>query len=119
MGIIESFQHLNLGEQIGVATFVVAAAGLIVQLRTFWLDRSDRLRTERANLVLERPKSQLEGAAVFLGPVATTGEKAGQHFIGAMRNEGPHVAEEIEVTASLGRIGVVVASAPKWLPPYS
>jgi hypothetical protein len=48
-----------------------------------------------------------------------TGPGAGQHFTAAIQNAGPHMAEEIRVTATLGAMPAEVVVAPHILPPHS
>ena len=60
------------------------------------------LREKRAILELQQMNGVKRGAAITLGGVEHIGPDAGQHFLGAIRNTGPYMAEEISVTAALG-----------------
>jgi hypothetical protein len=129
MTIVEWFQGLEFGEQIGILTFAVATIGVGFQIRSYRLDRAEQRRAERheaqdrrAILVLESagPRQEAVGWAAFtLGNVIHDGQMAGQHFVAALRNDGSHMADNIHVAASLGDLSATVISAPQRLPPYS
>jgi hypothetical protein len=126
MGIVEWFQGLGFGEQIGLLTLLVATIGVGFQTRSYRVDRAEQRRAERhdaqdrrAILVLERAACDTRQAAFTLGRVVREGQMAGQHFVATIRNNGPHMADTIRVAASLGDLIASVVSAPPRLPAHS
>ena len=115
---------MEFGEQVGIATLVVATIGVGFQIRSYLLDRAEQTRAERhdaqdrrAILVLEKVARDTRQAAFTLGRVNPDGQMAGQRFVAAVRNDGPHMADAIRVAASLGDLSASVVSAPQRLPP--
>jgi hypothetical protein len=127
MGIWESLQGLTFEANATIAIPLIVV--MLIEVRRELAYRADRqriarrdaadLREKRALIDLERPRSQNHGAAMILGNVVHTGPAAGQQFTGRIRNAGPHLAEGIRITASLGGIDAQTIQAPKTLPPYS
>jgi hypothetical protein len=77
------------------------------------------LREKRAIIELQRSPRANSGAALVLGNVEHDGPTAGQYFTGYIRNAGPHMAEDIHVTAALGEMAADASSVPHILPPHS
>ncbi len=127
MDIWESLQGLTFEAKATIAIPLIAV--VLIESRRELAYRADRrriarcdaadLREKRAIIDLERPRSPTRGAAMTLGDVVHTGPTAGQHFTGAVRNAGPHMAEGLWVTANLSDVDAQTVTAPETLPPYS
>lgn len=126
MSIFENLQGLSLDTK-ALIVLIVLLWGLS-ELRHFLRHRADqdtiqRLQTdqapaEQAALEAQRLPEVSRGGAVTLGEMVPRGADAGQHFVGAITNRGPQVAEAIHVSASLGTIKAEVVDAPRRLPPH-
>jgi hypothetical protein len=123
MGIWQQLQNLSFGEKVttllAVAGLVVALVALVRQVRIDARVRASELRERRAIVKLERAESVNRGAAITLGGVVHKGAAAGQYFFGAIKNDGPHMAEAIRVTASLGNLAARATKAPETIGPHS
>ena len=129
MGIWESLQGLPFEAKAAIAipTIVAGVFLAISEFRHETRHRADQeriarydaadLREKRALLDLEPARGQTRGAAMILGSVDHDGAATGQHFTGVLKNEGPHLAEGIRVTADLGGIEAQIINAPKILHP--
>jgi hypothetical protein len=125
--IWESLQGLTFEAKATIAIPLIAV--VLLEIRREFAYREDRkhsarrdaadLLEKRAIIELERARRQNSGAAMILGNVVHTGPDAGQHFTGEIRNAGPHLAEGIRITASLGGIDAQIVQAPTNLRPYS
>jgi hypothetical protein len=125
MGIWESLQGLTFEAKATIAISLIVV--VIFEIRREFAYRANRqriarrdaadLREKRAIIDLERSRGQNYGVAMVLGDVVHTGPAAGQHFTRSIRNAGPHLAEGVRQTASLGSIPAQTIKAPKTLPP--
>src|SRR5688572_3030477 len=131
IGVWESLQELPFEAKAALVIPAVITFGLwaALEIRHERRHRQDQvrikrlddasLREKRAILQIVRAAGINRGASITLGTVVHEGSASGQHFSGAVKNAGPHMAEAIQVTASLGDLKARIDEAPSILPPHS
>jgi hypothetical protein len=127
MSLFENLQQLSL--DIKVLLLIVVLVWGASEVRHARRQRADQhtirqlqaegTQLDGTRLELRRSPEMLHGAAVTLGEVVLRGSTAGQYFVGAITNTGPHPAEDIAVTAVLGTHKTEVLTAPRRLPAHS